>query len=92
MEYTIQEIVLFNIARNQKVCSIDEIISLTGNSLDRKQVFNAVDSLIRRNLVKNKEGIILNLKNLERIKKILNDRWEDSWEISWKKIGEENAK
>lgn len=83
----IQERVLFNIARARKKVNIDEIIHLTGNSLNRKQVFNALDSLKRRSLIKKKEGeIIINFSNIMRIKKVLGEHWESNWENEWREI------
>ena len=94
--FKIQEIVLYNIARNQKLCTVRDIISLTGNSLDEKQVLNAIDNLSRRKLIKKrKEGktiiVILNLKQIERVKMVVGKQWESSWEDSWKKIEEKYA-
>lgn len=92
----IQEIVLYNIAKSQKLCSVNNIINLTGNFLNEKQILNAINNLENRNLIiKNKKGkniiIGLNLRQIMRIKKILREHWENNWEEKWKKILEKNA-
>ncbi|MBU0893878.1 MAG: hypothetical protein KKF48_02350 [Nanoarchaeota archaeon] len=80
---TNQDLVLFNIARARKKVSVSEIINLTGNSLNRKQVFGVLDQLKNRKLIKKEDGIILNLKNINRIKNILGEHWESNWEQEW---------
>jgi len=94
--FKIQEMILYNIARNQKKCSVREIVNLTGNSLNEKQVLNAIDNLNRRKLIiKKKEGknilVGINLKQIHRVKMVVGEKWESQWEDSWKKIEGENA-
>jgi len=92
-----QEIVLLNIAKNGKLCTPDEIEKFTGNLLNKKQIYNSLDSLERRKLIvkiKNEDNILigLNLKKLYRTKEILRDYFESSWEERWKNLmGGKNA-
>lgn len=82
---TKQNLVLFNIARARKMVNVDEIINLTGNLLNRKQVLNVIDNLKRRRLIiKEEKNILLNIKNIERIKFILGEHWESNWDSEWR--------
>jgi hypothetical protein len=81
---TYQDIVLLNIARARKKVNYEEIKILTGNSFTKKQIFNITDNLQRRNLIKKiGDGFILNIKNIEKIKFILKEKWESNWEGEW---------
>ena len=80
-----QERVLYNIARALKFVSIEEVVELTGNSLNEKQVKTALLSLERRKLIKKSDELYgLNIFNLERIKKLIGVHWEENWEEIWK--------
>lgn len=85
----IQEIILFNVARNLKPCSVDEIVELTGNTYSKKQVLNALSHLERRGLIiKKSEGkifVYLNTKKIVKIKKVLGESFESNWEFEWSK-------
>ncbi|HJX49868.1 MAG TPA: hypothetical protein VJ438_00215 [Candidatus Nanoarchaeia archaeon] len=87
----VQEIVLYNITRMKKLCSVKDIQSFTGDTLSEKQIYNALENLERRKLIikiKKKTDFLagLNIKELDRIKKIIGVHWEANWEEDWKRI------
>lgn len=88
----IQDLVLYNLARNKKPADINEILNLSSNLVNPKQIYRATLHLRKRRLIKKLPKEIgkpikfsLELSQLEKIKKILSSVWESSWGDAWTK-------